>query len=252
MCTHERVGTLSPPQNPPEKSATGFRTTRGLHGHARVHEREQRLVTGIIIGYYDRDGFKDSELLAKSYGLAPPSPRLLTTPSSTTTRKADGKLIDDADNVDDSVEENDAQLETSSSDTRKDCTAPPLLRMGGIGGGGIQDWGAGHGNVRIIPMASRRSRRKERQLEHQESILRKQEERRSVRRRFQIEKERRARDIVRRRSEAAAYKKARLLHEAQEAANFAPVVERVLRGLQRKTATVVATVIGLVPRVTRL
>ena len=102
-------------------------------------------------------------------------------------------------------------------------------------------------------MASRRSRRKERRLNHQESILRKQEERKSERRRFQIEEERRERDNVRRRSEAAAYIKARRLREAQEEANAVPVVvERVLRGLQRKTATVVATVIGLVPRVARL
>lgn len=165
---------------------------------------------------------------------------MLTTPSSI------------ADNVDKSVEENAAQLATSSSNIQKDCAAPPLLRVEGIGRGGIQDWDARHGNVRSFSMASRRSRRKERRLNHQESILRKQEERKSARRRFQIEEERRARDIVRRRSEAAAYMKARRLREAQEAANAAPVVERVLRGLQRKTATALATVIGLVPRVTRL
>lgn len=151
------------------------------------------------------------------------------------------------------MEVNAAQLETSSSDSRKDCTAPPLLRMERVGGGGSQEWDARHANVRSnFSVASRRSRRKERQLKHQESILRKREERKSERRRFQIEEERRARDVARRRSEAAAYRKARLLREAQEAANAPPVVERILRGLQRKTATAVATVNGLVQRVTRL
>lgn len=228
---------------------------RGLNGMVRVSEKDRHLVADIIVGYYSRDNFRDSELLAERHGLGAKHPTTTTTLSSnrsdprngggsggtihsepekekTNTNVAapdaarDGLCFsfDDDDDDDDGRREREPSFPLLAS--------PSLDPTTGEGGGG---------EIMTLTLAEkRRERRRERRHAHQEELRRKEAERQSERRRIRVAKEQRDREVARAVREAEDSERVRLLREAQEAEDAAPVAARLMRTMQRKAAAAVA------------
>ena len=206
----------------------------------RVNEVDGYLVSDIVAGYYDRQHFRDSQLLADRHSAGPKS-----------RGQAAIKPIlrrNDSDDGNDSNSDSEEDAENGCLRAAPDglCVPPSLadgdrelvpqlkLRMSTTPTGGA-------GEVMTLTVAEqRRERRRERRKAHQDRIRMKEAERESERRRMRADKERRDREVARAVREAEDAERVRLLREAQEAEDAAPVAARLMRTMQRKAAGAVA------------
>ncbi len=237
-----------------------------------MNENDRFLVADIIVGYYSRENFGNSELLAERHG-AKYLTRGRTLSSLVTNERGGGDgggggggggggttnnlgattnglgsctadaitpgrlsapslFGDNYDDDDDDDDEGSRELE-------------PPLPLAVAGGGGKRPGSrpdALEGGI-MTPGSlaeQRRERRRERRRAHQDSLRRKEAERESERRRVQAERARRDREVARAVREAEEAERARLLREAREAEDAAPVAARLVRTMQRKAAEAVA------------
>lgn len=240
----------------------------------------------IIVGYYSRDKFRESQLIAKRYGLAPPAstpvaaaaaaataaPATRVLPRHLDGQEGDGDSGNPYDNdggyggddggvdlapllhvliptttggkrmkessVDRSGDRSGDRSSYRSGDPSGDrSNDPPGERSGdrsgepsGVPLGGAEGGTSAHENTSLSEL--RKIRRRERRQAHQEDIRRKEGERESESRRFQADKELRAREVARAVADAEAAERARLVKDGNESS---PVVSRLLHTLQRKT-----------------
>lgn len=194
----------------------------------RVNERNQRLVADIIVGYYSRDRFKASTLFAKRHVTAPLPGAVLATASARILTADDARADTGIGNP-----------VTIDGDALEHAEMLPMLTLKVEG----EESDKEGGKVKSASLADlRRRRRQDEQNVHQDAIRRKLEERESERRRLQVERGRRARDVARAVAEAETAERARLLKEAEDAVNAAPLVARLLHTLQSKAKTAAAAV----------
>lgn len=218
-----------------------------------MNEHDRRLVADIIVGYYSRETFQNSELLAKRYGLAPPAPTssaptaaLITTNDSDRPENSNSDYARHVEAYEawDSVE----PYPVANASLEHQPTLPLLTPTTADGIENNLESGVVQGTTGVGPLAElRRRRRRERREAHQDTLRRKAEERESERRRLQVEEERRAREVERAVFEAESAERARLVREAEDADNAASLVKRLFHTLQgRATASAAAdgTVIG--------
>lgn len=224
-----------------------------------MSEKDRYLVADIVVGYYSRQNFRDSKLLAERHGLR----KKYRTQEASAQQHArrDERSGSDSDRDSDSTNEpsdNTGKLAVANADglcvpcdDHDDVLGPPLslktsmMVVGGGGGGGVDPpAGEGRGGGSRAPTLAerRRERRRERRQAHQEDVRRKEAERASERRRMRADKARRDREVARAVREAEDAERLRLLSEAQEAENAAAVPTRLLRTMQRKAAAAIAAV----------
>ncbi|CAM9410853.1 unnamed protein product [Ectocarpus sp. 13 AM-2016] len=230
---------------------------RGLNGIIRVSEKDRYLVADIVVGYYSRQSFRESKLLAERHGLRK---KHQTQESPHQHSRRDERSGIDSDRDSDSTNEpveNTGSLTVANAnglcvpcDDHEDGSLEPPLRlktsmMIAVGGGGVDPSaveGGGGGSRTPTMTERRRERRRERRQAHQEDVRRKEAERESERRRMRADKARRDREVARAVREAEDAERLRLLSEAQEAENAAAVPARLLRTMQRKAAAAIAAV----------
>ncbi|CAN0150103.1 unnamed protein product, partial [Pylaiella littoralis] len=232
---------------------------RGLNGMVRVSERDRYLAADVIVGYYSREGFRESKLLAERHGLGAKHPTTTSTlsshhhdlqsscgspthsgPEEETTKTNIATTADAALDVlcfpthfDDDDDDDDDDGDGREVETPSPLLTSPSLHPATFEGSG--------GEIMTHTLSEkRRERRRERRHAHQEELRRKEAERVSERRRMRAENARREREVARAVREAEDAERVRLLREAQEAEDAAPVAARLMRTLQRKAAAAVA------------
>lgn len=206
----------------------------------RVNEIDQHLVSDIVVGYYNRQHFRDSQLLADRHSLGPKSRSQAATKPILRRNDSDAN----SSNSDPEEDAEDGSLQAAPDGL---CLPPPLddgdrelvpqlkLRTS------TTPAGEGGENLTLTTVAGqRRERRRGRRQAHQDRIRTKQAEHESERRRMRADKERRDREVARAVREAEDAERVRLLREAQEAEDAAPVAARLMRTMQRKAAGAVA------------
>lgn len=206
----------------------------------RVNEIDQHLVADVIVGYYNRQNFRDSELLAgrHSVGSKSRSPAnanriMRKTDSSDGTNNSDPE--EDLENGFLPAAAPDGLCFPASLDAGNRDLAPQLhLRTSTTPT-------AGSGEIVTQTLAEqRRERRREQRQAHQARLRQKEAERESERRRMRVDKARREREVARAVRDAEDTERVRLLREAQEAENAAPIAARLMRTMQRRAAGAVA------------
>lgn len=215
-----------------------------------MSERDSYLVADIIVGYYNRQNFRDSKLLADRH----------THGSKNRTRNPafnahHNQPLSDGDSASNSEpEEYNLDFVAAGADglcvplqnQNHDQELPPPLPLVLGGGGGIASTepavAEDDGGLRttLTVAEQRRQRRRERREIHQRELRRREAERESERRRMRTDRARRDREVARAVREAEDAERVRLLREAQEAENAAPVAARLMRTLQRKAAAAIA------------
>lgn len=218
----------------------------------RVNEIDQHLVSDIIVGYYNRQNFRDSQLLADRHSMksktrsSASSHRVMGTNDSDSTNNSDPE--EDVRNVTPHAASDGLCFPLSVGDGGRELVPPLHLRTSGMAVGATRkpskDFAVaedGGGEIMTLTLAERRrERRRERQQAHQERLRRKDAERESERRRMRADKALRDREVARAVREAEDAERVRLLREAQEAEDAAPVAARLIRTMQRKAAGAVA------------
>ncbi|CBJ33660.1 hypothetical protein Esi_0545_0009 [Ectocarpus siliculosus] len=230
---------------------------RGLNGIIRVSEKDRYLVADIVVGYYSRQNFRESKLLAERHGLRKGHRTQESTHQHSRRDERSGSDSGrDSDSTNEPVE-NTGSLTVANADglcvprgDHEDGSLEPPLSlktsmMMVVGGSGVDPSaveGRGGGSRTPTMAERRRERRRERRQAHQEDVRRKEAERESERRRMRADKARRDREVARAVREAEDAERLRLLSEAQEAENAAAVPTRLLRTMQRKAVEAIAAV----------
>eukprot|EP00903_Cladosiphon_okamuranus_P020991 g19283.t1 len=212
---------------------------RGLNGMVRVNEIDQHLVADIIVGYYNRQRFRDSQLLADRHSVGSKIRSPATANRIMRRSDSDGTKSNDPEETLENgsphaTAPNGLCFPPSLDDGDRELVPQLYLRTS-------TKPNAGGGEILTVSLAEqRKQRRRERRQAHQASLRQKEAERESERRRMRAEKERRDREVARAVREAEDAERVRLLREAQEAENAAPVAARLMRTMQRKAAGAVA------------
>ncbi|CAN0282227.1 unnamed protein product, partial [Ectocarpus fasciculatus] len=227
---------------------------RGLNGIVRVSEKDRYLVADIVVGYYSRENFRESKLLEERHSLRKNHRAQASTQQHSSRRDERSGSDSDSDSTNGPVE-NTGNLTVANTDGLcvpcddhgDGSLEPPLtlktsMMVGGAGADPSALEGGGRGRRVPTPAERRRERQRERRQAHQEDVRRKEAERESERRRMRADKARRDREVARAVREAEDAERLRLLIEAQEAENNAPVPTRLLRTMQRKAAAAIAAV----------
>lgn len=207
----------------------------------RVNEIDKHLVADIVVGYYNRQNFRESQLLAdrhsvrnKSRSSAAPQGLHHNMPGSGSGSSNNSDPEDDVDSPPPLAEPDGRCLPPSIDDNDRELAPSLQLRMPAMAQGGDS------GILTLSLAEQRKERRRERRQAHQDRLRQQEAERESERRRMQADKERREREVARAVREAEDAERVRLLREAQEAENAAPVAARLMRTMQRKAAGAVA------------
>lgn len=217
----------------------------------RVNERDRHLVSDIIVGYYSREKFSHSELLAKRYALSPSNAmitsgtldpaakhfRSSTEPSCNSNNKPE-------DYDDDNAHGLEQPLPSMMSITVMDAHSTGRASSA-KGGAGTAGYGSASGNNDALALARRQAKR-ERRNAHQVAIRRKAEERENARRRLLVEKERRDREVARAVAVSEAESRARLIALQQAAVDqsvllrvVSPLIQTTLLGLRERARTMI-------------
>lgn len=222
----------------------------------RVNEVDRYLVADIIVGYYNRQNFRDSQLLADRHSSGSKPCSSVSTPSPHRIVPGGG-----SDSTDSSGQEEDVEIAApqaapdglcfplSLSDDDQELEPALHLRTSMIaargGGKPSRDFtgtegGEGQIMKKLTLAEQRRDRRRQRRQVHQDRLRQNEAERQSERRRMRADRERRDREVARAVREAEDAERVRLLREAQEAENNAPIAARLMRTMQKKAAGAVA------------
>lgn len=250
---------------------------RGLHGRIRVKERDRRLVADVVVGYYSRDGFQKSELLAERYGLSATASTIAAASKTTDSAEPhtrnfpnDSNIVDNASsggNEDglegeklacnrrdrdgafkSSPERRCSSFENRDTDERLESALPsviPRLHIRGVDNGhdkSVDSSRIAEGIEGPCPLAElRRFHRRERRHAHQDVIRRKVDERESETRRLRAVRDQRAREAARAATEAGAAERIHELQLAEKAEKAAPWAKRLFRTMRRKATDATTT-----------
>lgn len=211
----------------------------------RVNEKNRHLVSDIIVGYYSRENFSHSELIAKRYG--PSRPNVMTT--SGALDRAANMLRSSAEISYNSIHNSEYYDEDDAHEQQPLPSLTPITIMDRHSNGhtpGIVGSGSVSGNNDALLLA-RRTVKCQRRIMHQLAIRRKAEERENARRRLMVEKERRDREVARAMAESEAESRDHLIVLQQATMNqsvlqrvVSPLIQTTLLKLKERASTAIA------------